>query len=156
MTPGVIAAEKAGIDFSLHTYEHDAKAASYGEEAADKLGLPYGQVFKTLVIALDTGQLAVAVLPVSAQLSFKQVAKALKAKKASMADPTAVQRATGYVLGGVSPLGQKKRLPALLDQSARDWPQVYISAGRRGLEIALQPDDLLRLTGAQWAALQAV
>ena len=156
MTPGVIAAEKAGIDFSLHTYEHDAKAASYGEEAADKLGLPYSQVFKTLVIALDTGQLAVAVLPVSAQLSFKQVAKALKAKKASMADPTAVQRATGYVLGGVSPLGQKKRLPALLDQSARDWPQVYISAGRRGLEIALQPDDLLRLTGAQWAALQAV
>lgn len=156
MTPGVRAAEQAGIEFTLHEYSHDAKSASYGEEAADKLGLPSAQVFKTLVIELDSGQLAVAILPVSAQLSLKQTAKTLKAKKASLAEPAAVQRSTGYVLGGVSPLGQKKPLPTLLDQSAADWPEIYISAGRRGLEIALAPDDLLRLTRGKLQALQAV
>lgn len=156
MTPGVRAAEQAGIQFSLHEYSHEAKSTSYGEEAADKLGLPAQQVFKTLVIALDTGQLAVTILPVSAQLNLKQAAKALKAKKAALADPAAVQRSTGYVLGGVSPLGQKKALPTLLDDSARDWPEIYISAGRRGLEIALKAEDLQRLTNANWAGLQAV
>lgn len=153
MTPAINAAKASGIAFDILEYTHEAGAASYGLEAADKLGLNADQVFKTLVVNLDARTLAVAVLPVTRQLNLKQVAKALGGKKAAMAEPAAVTRATGYVLGGVSPLGQKQALPTLIDQSARNVETLYVSAGRRGLEIALAPDDLLSLTGGQWADL---
>lgn len=153
MTPAINAAKAAGIAFDILEYAHEAGAASYGLEAADKLGLNADQVFKTLVVNLDARTLVVAVLPVTRQLNLKQVAKALGGKKAAMAEPAAVTRATGYVLGGVSPLGQKQALPTVIDQSARDVETLYVSAGRRGLEIALAPGDLLSLTGGQWADL---
>ena len=128
---------------------------SYGLEAADKLGVSPAQVFKTLVVSLDGKQLAVGIVPVDCQLGLKQIAKAAGAKKAAMAAPEAVERSTGYVLGGVSPLGQKKRLPTFIDASAKAWPTLYVSAGRRGLEIELSPDDLAALSQGQFAALSA-
>jgi Cys-tRNA(Pro)/Cys-tRNA(Cys) deacylase len=148
MTPAVQAAQKAGIAFRLHEYEHDPGADSYGDEAAARLGLDPDRVFKTLVVARDNGDLAVAVLPVSARLELKRLAKVLGAKKASMADKKEVERATGYVLGGVSPLGQKKRLHTVIDASAGRHETLYVSAGRRGLQMELAPGDLARLTGA--------
>ncbi len=153
MTPGIVAAKKAGIAHTIHEYSHDPGAESYGLEAAEKLGIDEAQVFKTLVVQLDGGELAVAVLPVSAMLSMKRVAKALGAKKAAMADKAAVERATGYVLGGVSPLGQKKRLRTVIDASAPDHATIYISAGRRGLELELKPGDLKTLLNADLAAV---
>lgn len=128
---------------------------SYGLEAADKLGVSPAQVFKTLVVSLDGKQLAVGIVPVDCQLGLKQIAKAAGAKKAAMAAPEAVERSTGYVLGGVSPLGQKKRLPTFIDASAKAWPTLYVSAGRRGLEIELSPDDLAALSQGKFAALSA-
>lgn len=153
MTPAVTAAKRAKIAHSLHEYRHDPAAASYGLEAAEKLGLDPAQVFKTLVMKLDSGSLAVAVVPVAQSLDLKAAAAALGAKRAVMAPVPEAERQTGYVAGGISPLGQRKRLPMLLDQSAEGWPQIYVSAGRRGLEIALAPQDLLRLCGARLAAL---
>ncbi|MGD2119894.1 MAG: Cys-tRNA(Pro) deacylase [Chromatiales bacterium] len=151
MTPAINLAKKARIQHKVHEYTHDADAPSYGLEAAEKLGLPETQVFKTLVVNLDNRQLAVAVLPVGSMLSMKQIAKALGGKKAAMAEAIEVQRSTGYVLGGVSPLGQKKRLPAVIDSSAEGLDTMYVSAGRRGLEIELAPADLKKLTSAQFA-----
>lgn len=151
MTPAINAAKAAAIDFEILEYTHDSGAASYGQEAADKLGLDPARVFKTLVVSLDGKTLAVAVVPVTRQLNLKQVARALGAKKAAMAEPEAVSRTTGYVLGGVSPLGQKQALATVIDQSAQGFDTLYVSAGRRGLEIALAPDDLQRLTRGQWA-----
>ena len=156
MTPAVDAARKAGIDFTLHEYEHDPAAESYGSEAAEKLGIDERQVFKTLVADIGQKTLVVAVIPVSAKLSMKQLAKASGAKKASMAAPADVERSTGYVLGGVSPVGQKKRLKTILDESASGFATVFISAGRRGLEIELKPEDLLSLCAAQFFALTTV
>ncbi len=153
MTPAIDLAKQQGIRYQVHQYPHDAAAASYGQEAADKLGLAPEQVFKTLVVQLDTKQLAVAVLPVSMQLNMKLMAKALSAKKAEMANANDVMRSTGYVLGGVSPLGQKKRLPTVIDSSAQQFPCIYVSAGRRGLEIELSAADLCQLLGAQFAVL---
>ena len=153
MTPGINLARKQKIAHTVHEYTHDPDSESYGQEAADKLGVPASRVFKTLVVALDNKTLAVAVLPVSGMLSMKQVAKAAGAKKATMAPPADVERATGYVLGGVSPLGQKKRLKTIIDVSAADYDTVYISAGRRGLEIELSPDDLKTLTNARFAGI---
>jgi Cys-tRNA(Pro)/Cys-tRNA(Cys) deacylase len=142
-TPAIVAVERAGVAFRTHEYAHDPKAESYGVEAAEKLGLDPACVFKTLVVAVD-GKLGVAIVPVAAQLDLK----ALGGKRAALADRTAAERATGYVLGGISPLGQRKRLPTTLDASALGHETVHVSAGRRGLEIELSPTDLVRLTDA--------
>jgi Cys-tRNA(Pro)/Cys-tRNA(Cys) deacylase len=134
----------------VHEYTHDPASESYGLEAAEKLGLPHGRVFKTLVVQLPGAELAVGVIPVSSMLSMKLFARALGAKKAGMADAADVQRATGYVLGGVSPIGQKKRLSTVIDSSALDNATIFVSAGRRGLEIELAAQDLLQLTGGRF------
>jgi Cys-tRNA(Pro)/Cys-tRNA(Cys) deacylase len=153
MTPAIIAAKKAMINFTVHEYAHDPSSESYGKEAADKLGIDAGRVFKTLVVSLDTGKFTVGILPVSAMLSMKRIAKAAGAKKATMAAHADVERVTGYVLGGVSPLGQKKRLQTIIDSSAQAYATIYVSAGRRGLEIELDPQDLRNLTGARFAEI---
>ena len=153
MTPAILAAKKAKISYTIHEYSHDAATVSYGAEAAEKLGVVAERVFKTLVVSLDNGDLAVGIIPVSAMLSMKLFARALGAKKAEMAAGSEVVRATGYVLGGVSPLGQKKRLKTIIDASAGLCPSMYVSAGRRGLEIELQPNDLKSLTNGQFAEI---
>ncbi|OZC36827.1 aminoacyl-tRNA deacylase [Marinobacter vinifirmus] len=154
MTPGILAAQRARVAFTVHEYEHDPAAESYGNEAVEKTGANPDQVFKTLVVSLDGKDLAVAVVPVSAMLSLKLIARAAGAKKATMADKQLVQRTTGYVLGGVSPLGQKKQLKTFIDDSASNFATLFVSAGKRGLEIELAPEDLARLTGATFAPLQ--
>ncbi|GAF51175.1 Cys-tRNA(Pro) deacylase [Rhodococcus wratislaviensis] len=158
-TPATKLLVKHRIDHTVHSYAHDARAESYGSEAVDALGETVGvtahQVFKTLVIKLDTGKLAVAVLPVPEKLSLKAAAAALGAGKAVMAERTDAERSTGYVFGGISPLGQRKALPTVVDASALDWDRVLCSAGRRGLEIELAPADLVRLSGAVTAAVTA-
>lgn len=151
MTPGINIAKKANVTHTVHEYAHDTSSESYGLEAAEKLGVPESSVFKTLVVSLDNKALAVGVVPVSSMLSMKLIAKAAGAKKAIMAKQVDVERSTGYVLGGVSPLGQKKRLKTIIDTSAKDNTTVYVSAGRRGLEIELNPDDLAKLVNGQFA-----
>lgn len=146
MTPAINILKKKKIKHTVHSYHHDADHPSYGLEAAEKLGIEPQQVFKTLVAELGDGTLAVAIIPVDQMLSMKLLAKAAGAKKAGMADKKMVEKTTGYVLGGVSPLGQKKQLKTFLDISAQDFTTIYISAGRRGLDIELSPDDLLALT----------
>lgn len=153
MTPGIVAAERKKIAHKVHKYTHDKQAASYGLEAAEKLSLAPEQVFKTLVAELDTGALVVVVVPVTHQLNLKQLAKAAGAKKAQMGNPQKVERTTGYVLGGVSPLGQKKALPTFIDASAEPFDTIYVSAGKRGLEIELSPQDLAGLTRGKFAPL---
>jgi Cys-tRNA(Pro)/Cys-tRNA(Cys) deacylase len=150
MTPAINAARKAKITYTVHEYEHDPAAPSFGVEAAEKLGVPPERVFKTLVVDAG-GSLAVAVVPVLLMLDLKAAAKALKTKKATMAEVKAVERTTGYVVGGVSPLGQKKRLPTVIDASAQDCGTMFVSGGRRGLDIELSPADLAALTGATFA-----
>jgi len=132
----------------VHAYEHDPKSESYGLEAAERMGVDPGRVFKTLVVDLD-GSLEVAVVPVAAQLDLRL----LGGKRSGMAEPRDVERTTGYVLGGVSPLGQRKRLPTTVDASALDHETVFVSAGQRGLELELDPNDLVRLTGARVRAV---
>jgi len=153
MTPAINSAKHAGFAFQLHEYDHDAAAESYGLEAAEKLGVDVEQVFKTLVVKLDGKQLAVGIVPVNRQLGLKQIAKAAGAKKAAMAEPLEVERSTGYVLGGVSPLGQKRRLATFIDLSADHYASIYVSAGRRGLEIELAPRDLAALSQAIFVPL---
>lgn len=154
MTPAIKLAQKHNISHTIHEYKHDSSHASFGEEAAEKLGVSQDQVFKTLVIELDTKALAVCILPVSHTLNLKAAAKSANAKKAIMADKQDIQRSTGYVLGGVSPLGQKKRLTTFIDASAKNFDTVYISAGKRGLEIELAPQDLCSLCDAQFVDLK--
>jgi Cys-tRNA(Pro)/Cys-tRNA(Cys) deacylase len=156
MTPGINAAKKAGVAHTIHEYDHDPANEHYGNEAVEKTGADPLQVFKTLVVSVDDKQLVVAVVPVAGMLSMKQIARAAGGKKATMADPQDVQRSTGYVLGGVSPLGQKKRLKTFIDDSAQAFETIYVSAGRRGLEIELSPADLAVLTTARFAPLQQV
>ncbi len=139
MTPAVDYLKRKKLPFSLHSYEADPSAVSYGLEAADALALDPKQVFKTLIVSLGHNQYAVCIIPVSHQLSLKSVAKALSAKKAVMADGHDVERMTGYVLGGVSPLGQKKRLPTLIDNKAKSENTIFMSGGKRGLEIEIDP-----------------
>ncbi|MDF2181121.1 Cys-tRNA(Pro) deacylase [Neptuniibacter sp. CAU 1671] len=150
MTPAINAAKKAKLEHRVHEYRHDPAAESYGEEAAQALGLNPAQVFKTLLVACngDNKQLAVAVVPVIGKLDLKAMAAALKVKKVAMANPQDAERATGYVVGGISPLGQKKRLPLVLDNSATQFATIFMSAGRRGLEIEMAAADLVRLTTA--------
>jgi Cys-tRNA(Pro)/Cys-tRNA(Cys) deacylase len=146
-TPATLALTRAGVAFTVHAYQHDPGAASYGLEAADALGVEPARVFKTLVAAVD-GRLTVAVVPVSGQLDLKALAAAVGGKRADLADPRAAERSTGYVLGGISPLGQRRALPTVVDATASDHPTVYVSAGRRGLDVELAPADLVRLTSA--------
>ena len=153
MTPGINIARQHKIVHRVHEYAHDASSESYGLEAAEKLGVPGEQVFKTLVVALDNKALAVGVIPVSSMLSMKLIAKAAGAKKAAMADPADVERTTGYVLGGVSPLGQKKRLKTIIDSSAEKFATIYVSAGRRGMEIELSTAYLKKLTNGMFAGI---
>ena len=153
MTPAVNCAKKAILEFNVHQYEHESGHASYGLEAAEKLAIEAERVFKTLVVKLDAKQLIVAILPVNAMLSMKNVAKACGGRKAEMADKVEVQRSTGYVLGGVSPLAQKKSLKTIIDQSAKQYSTIYVSGGRRGLEIELNPLDLQTLTLALFASI---
>ena len=155
MTPAIRAAEKAAIRHRVHSYEHDPRASSYGTEAAEKLGLPSERVFKTLIVSLngDRKRLAVGMIPVDRQLDLKAIARACGAKKAEMARAEDAERSSGYRVGGISPLGQKKALPSVLDESAADLDTLYVSAGRRGLEIELAPQDMLRLLDARTAAL---
>ena len=152
MTPAVKMAEEAGVDFRLHRYQHDPGAESYGLEAAQLLDLEPRRVFKTLLAVVDE-QPQVAMVPVNLSLDLKALAKAAGGKKARMADADLAQRVTGYVLGGISPLGQKRRLPTFLDASARSLERLHVSGGRRGLEIALAPVELIRLCQARLAPL---
>lgn len=155
MTPAVTAARRGKIPFELLEYRHDPKAASYGLEAAELLGLDPASVFKTLVAERDDGTLLVALVPVARTVDLKALAAAIGAKRVAMADPAAAERATGYVVGGISPLGQKRRLPIVIDESILALERVHVSAGRRGLEIALAPADLVRLCDAEVAPIAA-
>jgi Cys-tRNA(Pro)/Cys-tRNA(Cys) deacylase len=156
MTPAIKTAEKARIVFTVHDYEHDPNADSYGLEAAAALGVDATRVFKTLLVSLQggTAPLAVGIVPVESQLDLKAFAAVAGAKKASMADPKQAERVTGYIVGGISPLGQKKRLPTIIDTSATEFDTVYVSAGRRGLEIELAPNDLQALCTATLANIK--
>ena len=151
-TPATVALTRAGVAYTTHPYEHDPAAPSYGLEAAEALGLDPEQVFKTLFVDVD-GRLVVGIVPVSQQLDLKAVAAAAGGKRATMAEPAAAERATGYVVGGISPLGQKRAHPTVLDESALAHETVYVSGGRRGLDIGLSPQDLVRLTGATTAPI---
>ena len=152
-TPATLALERAGVQFEAMGYEHDPRVTAYGREAAEALGLPPQCVFKTLVVHTDHDGFGVCVVPVTGNADLKAVAAALGAKKARLADPGDVQRLTGYVLGGVSPLGQRTRLPTVIDDGARRLEHMYVSGGRRGLDVGLAPRDLAELTGAVFAAI---
>ena len=157
MTPAIRAAEGARVAHRVLSYTHDPAAESYGTEAAAALGLDPRAVFKTLVVSVDGAPrgaaLAVALVPVARQLDLKAAAEALGAKRVTLADGATAERATGYVVGGISPLGQRRRLRTIVDESVLAWPEIFVSAGRRGLEIALAPADLLRLTQGATAAI---
>jgi Cys-tRNA(Pro)/Cys-tRNA(Cys) deacylase len=152
-TPAIAAVEAAGVTFSLHAYEHDPAAPSFGLEAAQALSLPAERVFKTLIALVDGASPVVAIVPVARQLDLKALAGAAGGKRAELAEPASASRLTGYVVGGISPLGQRRQLPTFVDESALSYPTVYVSGGRRGLDIELAPHDLLRLTRARSAAL---
>ncbi|MEN5338761.1 Cys-tRNA(Pro) deacylase [Stenotrophomonas sp. TWI143] len=155
MTPAINLLKREKIAHTVRSYVHDAHAESYGGEAVEKLGLGLdpAQVFKTLLASTETHELLVAIVPVAGQLDLKALAEAAGCRKCEMAAADAAQRATGYVVGGISPLGQKKRLRTFLDASAQVLPSLHVSAGRRGLEVELAPADLLRLTAGHYAAI---
>lgn len=146
-TPATVALDRAGVSYALHPYDHDPRADSYGLEAAEELGVDAARVFKTLLASLQ-GELAVGVVPVAGQLDLKALARALGAGKAVMADVAEAERATGYVAGGISPIGQKRAHRTVLDASALDHPTIFVSAGRRGLELEIRPADLVVITRA--------
>lgn len=155
MTPAVVAAEKAGIRYELHEYPHNPAAASYGEEAARLLNVSPDRVFKMLIVTISNKpDLAVAIVPVSHSLNLKSIASFFAVKKVVMADATSAENATGYILGGISPLGQKKRLPCVLDASAFDFATIFVSGGKRSLEIELAAPDLIRLCDARTANIR--
>jgi Cys-tRNA(Pro)/Cys-tRNA(Cys) deacylase len=151
-TPATTALTAASVAFTVHDYAHDPRSESYGEEAATAMGIAPERVFKTLLADVD-GALTVAVVPVSGQLDLKALARAVGGRKAAMADPRAAERSTGYVVGGISPLGQKRAHPTVVDATALDHPTVFVSAGRRGLEVEFAPSDLVRLTAAVTAPI---
>lgn len=151
-TPAVTAAARARLEFSVHRYEHDPDDDDYADEAAEALGVDPDRLFKTLVAMLD-GRPVVAVVPASRRLDLKALATALGGKKAVMAHPGEAERATGYLVGGISPLGQKRVLPTVIDRSAERWGTIFVSAGQRGLELELPPGELLRAVGALGAPI---
>lgn len=153
MTPALDLLKKARAEHRVHSYEHDPKSASYGLEAAEKLGLDPQQIFKTLLASSEKGELLVAVVPVVGTLDLKALAHAAGVKKCEMADPAAAQRATGYLVGGISPLGQKKRLRTFIDDSARNFATIHVSAGRRGLEVELAAVVLAEHTQGKFAGI---
>lgn len=156
MTPAINQLKKAKVSHTVHTYAHDPESRDYGREASEALGVTPDRMFKTLLVSLQGGKhpLAAAMVPVAGQLDLKALASAAGAKKAAMADPADAERATGYVVGGISPLGQKKRLPAFIDATALAFKTIYVSAGKRGLQIELSPGDLIRLCGAAAADIR--
>lgn len=151
-TPATVALGAAGIDYEVRAYEHDPRATSYGLEAAEALGVDPARVFKTLLASLD-GRLVVGIVPVSGQLDLKALARALGGSKAVMAEVTAAERATGYVAGGISPIGQKRPHPTVLDASALEHDTILVSGGRRGFDLELAPHDLVAVTGAVTATI---
>lgn len=155
-TPATVALTRAGIDFTLHPYEHDPRAQSYGLEAAEALGVDPERVFKTLMASTGSGprDLVVGIVPVSAQLDLKALARAIGGQKAVMAEVAAAERATGYVAGGISPIGQKRAHRTVLDSSALTFETIFVSAGRRGLDLELAPGDLIAATSAVVAAIR--
>jgi Cys-tRNA(Pro)/Cys-tRNA(Cys) deacylase len=153
MTPAVNLLKKRKIKHRIHTYDHDPGTRAYGEEAADKLGVSPDRLFKTLVCVTDSQQTVVAVVPVSKQLNLKQMAKAVNVKKAKMAGKKDVERITGYLPGGVSPISQKKRMPTVIDASALGFETIYVSAGRRGVQAELSPQDLKGVAGASFVVI---
>jgi Cys-tRNA(Pro)/Cys-tRNA(Cys) deacylase len=154
-TPATALLTRRAITYTLHEYAHDPRAESYGAEAAEALGVPPARLFKTLVARLD-GRLVCALVPVSGTLSLKALATALGGKRAEMAEPAAAARATGYVVGGISPIGQRTALPVVIDESAARFETVFVSAGRRGLQVELAPSDLLLVTEGQLAPVAAL
>lgn len=156
MTPAILLLEREGVAYEIHEYERGEELRDFGREAADELGLPEDQVFKTLLVSVDGERdPVVVVVPVSCTVSMKLAAAALGAKKAVMCDPAVAERTTGYVIGGISPLGQRKLLRTVLDESVELFDTIYVSGGRRGLDVALDPTDLARLLGASIAAITA-
>ncbi|KZE90356.1 Cys-tRNA(Pro)/Cys-tRNA(Cys) deacylase YbaK [Agromyces sp. NDB4Y10] len=151
-TPATVALARAGIRFTALAYEHDPRAAAYGLEAAEKLGIPPERVFKTLLVSVD-GSLVVGIVPVAEQLDLKALAAAVGGKRAEMAAPALAERKTGYVVGGISPIGQKVALPTVLDESAILHETILVSGGRRGLDLELAPDDLLAVTNGRYAPI---
>jgi Cys-tRNA(Pro)/Cys-tRNA(Cys) deacylase len=151
-TPATALLTRAKVAFTLHQYRHDPRAEAFGEEASAALGVPPERIFKTLIAAVD-GRLVCGVVPVAARLDLKALAAAVAGKRAELAEPAAAARATGYVVGGISPLAQKSRLPVVVDSSAGAFETVFVSAGRRGLQVELTPADLVQLTGAVLAAI---
>ncbi|MBF0286964.1 MAG: Cys-tRNA(Pro) deacylase [SAR324 cluster bacterium] len=153
MTPAIRAVKKAKVSFSIHDYQYDPNAEAYGPAAAKAIGVDEQQVFKTLIAEINGKQLAVGIVPVSKKLDLKAFAAAMKVKKASMAKGPDAERVTGYVVGGISPLGQKKRLPMILDESAQQFETIYVSAGKRGMQIEITADSLIGLTQAKVACI---
>jgi Cys-tRNA(Pro)/Cys-tRNA(Cys) deacylase len=153
-TPATALLARAKVPFTLHPYEHDPRSQAYGEEAAAALGVDPARIFKTL-IAFVEGRLACAVVPVAARLDLKAFAATLGGKRAELADPAAAARATGYVVGGISPLGQRSKLPVVVDGSASSFETMFVSAGKRGLQVELAPEDLVRVAGALLAPIAA-
>jgi Cys-tRNA(Pro)/Cys-tRNA(Cys) deacylase len=153
-TPATALLTKQKVTFTTHAYDVDPRTRSYGQAAAEALAVDPARLFKTLVATVD-GRLAVGIVPVSAALDLKALAAALGGKRAAMADRAAAERATGYVTGGISPFGQRTRLPIVLDASAHDWPTVFVSGGRRGLQIEVSPADLVLVTAATVAPISA-
>jgi len=156
MTPAINILEETKTKHKVHSYTHDPSTQSYGLEAAEHMNVDAARIFKTLVVELNTGALAVAIIPVHNRLSLKSIAKSAGAKKAVMADPNKVVRSTGYVLGGVSPLGQKKILPTIIDSSAQNFDTIFVSAGRRGLEIELKAEHLRQLSSGKFTTISQI
>lgn len=152
-TPATVTLDAAGIAYEVRAYEHDPAAQSYGLEAAEALGVEPGRVFKTLLVDLDGGALAVGIVPVDRQLDLKALAAALGAKRVTMAEPKVAERVTGYVVGGISPIGQKRALPTVLDDSAAGFETVLVSGGKRGMDLELSPEDLLEVTAGTLAPI---
>jgi Cys-tRNA(Pro)/Cys-tRNA(Cys) deacylase len=154
VTPAVVALDAAGISYTIHEYERGEDLRDFGREAAEQLGLDHDQVFKTLVVVADD-ELIVAVVPVSCQLSMKRVAAAVGAKRAVMCEPARAERSSGYIIGGISPIGQRKPLRTVVDESAELFDVVYVSGGRRGLDIGLAPGDMVDILDAVVAPITA-
>lgn len=151
-TPATALLTKEKVPFTLHPYDHDPRAEAFGDEAADALGIPKERIFKTLIAVVE-GKMICAVVPVAGKLDLKALAAAVGGKRGEMAEPAAAARATGYVVGGISPLGQRSRLAVVIDGSADQFETVYVSAGKRGLQVQLAPADLVRLTGGRLAPI---